>query len=163
MDIFSPRGIQAREDEVKMLNSLRLMYKSQGKNVVLAESHKDKPAKIDGVIVEDGVITGIYESKCRYINRAKLRDYGNTLLIGNDKIEAGAKMSAYLSAPFYLLTYLVNEPICLMIQITDDKGNKLFDFEVNETQTKANINGGTAIRDNAFIDIKNAFEFPIIN
>lgn len=162
MDIFTPKGQKSLSDEREMIKSLDHAYKSNGKNVSFVETPKDKPSKVDGFIVENGIVIGIYESKCRYIDRAKMLEYDDKLIISHHKIESGIRMSCDIFAPFYVLAYLVNEPTCFMIQITDDTGKKVIDVDVRKTYTQASINGGIALRDNAFISIDKAFEFPIV-
>lgn len=163
MAIETDRGQASLEHEKVLISSLESFYRSQGKNRTFPKTRRDKYAAIDGMIVEDGVVVGIYESKCRFFNKAALHyQFNDEYLIGNDKIVSGLKMSKDFYVPFYALIYLVYEPVIFIHQISDDSGNAIVEMEVKKTKTQASMNGGVAYRENAFIPIKSALEFPVI-
>lgn len=139
--------------------------------VAIWESHHDGchyirtpehlPSTIDAVLVRDGVVEGIAEMKCRYdVNREQFNTkYKGTWLVTMEKIGKAAKVSAELRVPLYGFLYLVQDRTLLTVQITDASGEFCVPMTVEETETQATINGGVALRKNAFIDMIDAREW----
>ena len=60
MDILTEKGQQSLRHEDKMLGVIKEKY-----NVDIIETDKASPALCDGFMVRNGIITGVFESKCR--------------------------------------------------------------------------------------------------
>lgn len=75
-------------------------------------------------------------------------------LITHEKVMHGQKVSKFLSVPFYVIVRLVNDHVILFWKMTDDKGEPQFDYPVRPTTTQATCNGGTAVRNNAYLPIQ---------
>ena len=161
LDILSPKGQQSLRDERDMLESLRRVFESSGSSMQIVETDKDTPCSVDGFLIKNGIISGVFESKVRYMDRAKMRKYNNEWLVTFDKINTGLQLSKILCVPFYGLLYLVHEPIGMMVHIGDEFGDPVANMKVAQTTTSKTCNGGVITKANAFIDIGNAFEFEI--
>lgn len=156
LDIDSPKGQQSLIEERKMLDVVRSYYEFD-----VFETDKEVGCRVDGFLARDNQLFGVFESKCREMDLHTLRvNYKNQWLITYDKILAGLDLSKQLYVPYYGLLYLLHEPICMMIQISDDRGNAIVDIAVRETITQRSINGGLAKRVNGFVDMSTAYTFP---
>jgi len=141
-----------------MLDTLRDVYPEKQ----FFGTRKSKSAPYDGIITQDDFIAGIFESKCRNMSRAELRGYNDELILTASKLYKCAERAKEIFVPFYVFIYLVPDRLVLMQQVTDTEGNYLVRFTVEKTETQATCNGGTAIRDNAYIDVSGAEEISIL-
>lgn len=157
MDILTPKGQQSLEQERRLLASF-----CAATDYSVIETDKNQPAQVDGFIVCDGELCGIFESKCRKANIAQMHRWGDEWILTHQKLLDGAELSKRLRTPFYGIVYLLDEPIGIVIKLTDNEGKILPKVRVETTETQATVNGGTAVRANAYIDISNCFTFPII-
>lgn len=114
----------------------------------------------DGFVSMDNNIVGLFEAKSRdasYRHPGLIKYKGveyETYLITERKIEQGAKYSKEFGVPFFILVYLRGSGHVLSIQVTDQYGHVIIDYEKASTRTQATINGGIARRANAFIKIE---------
>lgn len=74
-------------------------------------------------------------------------------LISNDKLSHGQQLSYMTSMPFFVIVNLIYENKLLVWKITDTDGNFLENFPRRRTKTRATVNGGTAERLNAFLQM----------
>ena len=107
------------------------------------------------------ILKGIAEIKSRKTAGGKRFDYdylqkAGTYLISNHKIVDGQKLSALLKVPYLVIVDLMQDSWILSWKITDSNGEFLFDFQVEQTKTQDNCNGGVAFRHNAFLPIGEA-------
>jgi len=158
MDILTEKGQESLQYEHKMLNKIRdhICKKHKG-NSFIYETNKDEPSKVDGIIIKDGVLSGVFESKCRTMGLVELMEYGSWL-ITMDKIMDGKKLSEMLCVPFVGFLYLIKDDIIMYWKITNSKGEFLFNFDIKKTKTQKTINGGEAIRTNAYLPFKDGNE-----
>lgn len=134
-----------------MIQYIRDKYK-----IKVIETPKNQPAICDGIMIKNNDLIGIFESKCRYnINYNDIKKMGSWL-VTYKKIDECAWLSSKLRVPFYGILYLKSDPTILRWKITDNTGSYLFDFEVKQTRTQRSINGGKAVRENAFLPTKYA-------
>ena len=148
MDILTEKGQQSLKKENEMLGIIKSKY-----GVDIIETHKDKPALCDGFTVRNGIITGIFESKCRNNTLQDFNEWGSWI-VTYDKIDGLAWMSSILCVPAIGFLYLIPEKTILTWTITDNEGNYLFDFKVDKTITQRTINGGKIERENAYLPMK---------
>ena len=163
MDILSEKGQKSLQYERIMLNKIRdhICAKHRG-NSYIYETNKDKASKVDGFIVKDGVLSGIFESKCRNMGLIELMEYESWLITLN-KIMDGKKLSEMLCVPFIGFLYLIKDDIVMYWKITDDTGEFLFDFDIKKTKTQQTINGGEVVRDNAYLPFSKGNELLLKN
>lgn len=158
MDILTKKGQKSLEYERRMLDKINFhICKDHKKDSMLIETDKDMDAKVDGIIVKDNQVSGIFESKCRNMSLMELNSYGSWL-ITFDKIMDGKNLSKMLCVPFIGFLYLIKDKIVMYWKITDSKGEFEFDFEIKKTKTRKTINGGEAIRTNAYLPVKYGYE-----
>ena len=158
MDILTEKGQASLRYEREMLDRIRhSICAEHKKGSYIFETDKDMDAKVDGMIVKDDQVTGIFESKCRDMSMMELINYGSWL-ITFDKIMDGKRLSEMLRVPYLGFLYLIKDKIVMYWKITDSKGNFLFDFDVRNTRTQKTINGGSIIRTNAYLPFKKGIE-----
>ena len=168
MDSKSPKGLIALKDSNRMLDALRQLYSSNVTSIEIFITNPDEYAHVDGIIVENNIITAIFEQKCRYkMDRNQLRYlFNNELLVDYVKIQALLNSSSNFCVPSYFLNYLVdeeNKPNCFMTQFTDKYGNPLIEYKVEKRLCKKTINSTEKVlKDIALIPIKDSFEFTTV-
>ena len=158
MDILTKKGQISLQYERIMLNKIRdHICKKHKSNSFIYETDKNKASKVDGVIVKDNILSGVFESKCRNMGLMDLMEYGSWL-ITMDKIMDGKEMSKMLCVPYIGFLYLIKDDIVMYWKITDSDGEFLFDFDIKKTKTQKTINGGEAIRTNAYLPFEKGNE-----
>ena len=150
MDILTKKGQQSLRYEDKMLNTIKEKY-----SVDIIETNKDTPALCDGFLVRNGIITGVFESKCRNATVEDFEKWGSWL-VTYAKIAGLAWISNKLRIRAFGFLYSIPDDVILMWRITDNEGNYKFDPDIRKTNTQATINGGQAERENAYLPIKHS-------
>lgn len=136
------------------------------------ETDQDRSADVDGIlgVASNGhnIIQSVLEIKSRFdMDMAKLfNEYEGRWLISHDKLLRGYDLAHALRSDFNCMLVLKQDRRAFLRKIA--KHNKdtgglewVADFEVRKTETQKSINGGTAYRDNAYIDMYNARMFDI--
>lgn len=119
---------------------------------------KHEYSLIDGIIVKEKKIVAIYELKTRDIKFETLcKQYNDEFLISKSKLDAGVQMSKHTRTPFVLILNTTIDDNIFIKSITNDNGEIICQYRIEKTKTKKNIDGGVAIRDNAFIKMFNVF------
>ena len=154
MDVDTERGQSALRLEREAVRKFTTVH--QGYDFI--ETPKDKPALVDGVFAEGGVVRAVVEVKVRKLTRRRLRELGDTWLSAMTTLDAGRAASFILGAPFVGMLYLIPEKRLLTLKITNDKGHWALDFEKKETTTQKSINGGEAVRLTAYLPLATAKE-----
>jgi hypothetical protein len=116
------------------------------------QTPKDRPAKVDAILTRNGEVMGLAETKCRYNLTLEQfqRMFQNEWLITAEKVESGAKLASGFCVPLYGFLFLVDADVLLVQNLSAAKMRK----EVTETQRT--INGGTAMRENYFVQMDTA-------
>ena len=116
------------------------------------QTPKDKPAKVDAILTRHNEIIGVAETKCRYkICLTQFQNaFRNEWLITHEKVASGIKLANALCVPLYGFLYLVDDDVLLVQNLTTTP------MRVEATATQRTINGGVAIRENAFIPMNGA-------
>lgn len=118
---------------------------------------KDEPAVFDAFLVSDGTVVAAVECKCRQMTYEQFTGrFESKWLITADKIEYGAMVAKELCIPLVGFLYLVPSNILLTRKLYDSKTHCYAPMEVRETQTQATVNGGLAVRRNAYVDMRDA-------
>lgn len=116
---------------------------------------------IDGFLIKENSVIAIFEGKFR---QAALQDgkllYLNRLyddyLITAQKIDDGVAMAKKMCIDYYLLIALSDSPEILSFKIYDYQTNTIITHIRKNTRTQKTVNGGSAIRENAYIKISEA-------
>ena len=93
MDILTEKGQESLKHEKNMISIIKSKY-----NVNIIETNKDNPALCDGFTTRNGIITGVFESKCRNATLKDLNKWGSWL-VTYDKINDLAWMINKLCVP----------------------------------------------------------------
>lgn len=153
MDILTPKGQETREQEKEALTLFRETFR----DFEFFETPKHLPADIDGLIVKDGTLISGVEVKCRNMTIGNLRDdYSNRWLITADKIDRGVAVCKGLGIDFRGFLYLVPDNMLLIVPIWSYEKGYVADIEYENSKTQATVNGGTAFRLNAYVDVSGA-------
>jgi hypothetical protein len=151
MDILSPKGQLSVEDEQRAVK----IFVSNFAGFIYAETPKNKPADIDAFIINNGIIVACVETKCRYdcdLHKFQTQ-YENKWLVTFDKLEKARSIAKSLCIKSVGFLYLKQSDVLLVQSISDQNGNYIPDINIATTATQATINGGKAIRTNAFINM----------
>ncbi len=164
LGIFSNKG---QEHLRKSSEAEKAVEREYG--ITLLQFQESRTSRIDGVMVNaEGQVVGIYETKSRTGNleyngqdpvfRFRDKDY-DSMLITADKINTMKKMSTYLQVSSYLICNYTNN-IIGVFQVTNNSGSiALQNIQLKKIRTRANVNGGTAHRENYFIPLHNGTFF----
>lgn len=169
MDIYSPKGLETLEQErraAELIERSFPKYKYIGTHKPEEnESQNDAAAaSVDAVLVENGKIKCVCETKCRVMTREKLvADYDNRWLVTFDKVMNARIAAFHLGVPMVGILYLVPDDIVLMQRICDapmnrELGRLCTSMVIETTVTQKTVNGGKALRTNAYIDMSGATE-----
>jgi len=94
LDINTERGQKSLKYERVMLDRIKSSF-----SVDLVETDKSMDAKVDGLVLKDGQLMGIFESKCRDMNYVQFQQH-KSWLVTFDKLLDGKKLSQMLRVPF---------------------------------------------------------------
>lgn len=145
LDINTPKGQESLKQEIEMLK-----YISKCWDVKIKTTPKNGSSPYDGVMLKNEKIIGIFESKNRNIEI----DQYDTWLITYNKLEECKNIAKKMNVPFYGFLGLELSNVVACFKITNSNGEYLFDFEHKVTPTQATVNGGEALRDNAYLPFK---------
>lgn len=153
MDILTPKGEETLRQELRAIE----LFQKKFTGVRYVHTPKNKPASVDAVLVKDSEIVAVVETKCRQMTLNDLLfKFEGDWLITWDKVVAGRDVALSLRVPFVGLLYLVPDDTLLVQKITDADGEWNVDMRIKETTTQRTVNGGSAVRYNAYISMENA-------
>lgn len=153
LDIATNKGQESATQEINMIQVIGDLYPK----FQFITTDKSKPADVDGVLIHDGQIKAVVESKCRNASLDDLRgSFKNEWLVTYEKLTKGCALAKSLCVPFVGFLYLIKSESILSVQISDEHGVFLPSIRIDRTKTQATINGGLVVRANAFIHMANA-------
>jgi len=155
MDILTKKGEQTVKDEYIAYQ----LFQSNYPHYNIVSTPKDKPSDFDGLLIRDKRIVSVIETKCRYdcdLNKFKT-DYNSEWLVTFDKILKIKGIADSMRVSVVGFLYLVPSRV-LLVKTLIDRGTFLTDMGIRTTKTKRSVNGGKAVRTNAFIDMRFAKE-----
>lgn len=156
MDATSAKGLEVRDEVEEVIERLEKKWDS-----LFVQFSNESPVRFDGMIIEDRNIGAIFEFKCRDVSVRdsqlfyKGKGY-DTIILTQEKIDHGVNYSKQFRVPFLFIFYARKSGSVHCIQITNSKGEYLFNYKVENSVTKATINGGRAMRVNAYLPINQA-------
>jgi hypothetical protein len=155
LDINTPRGQVTLQDERKA----KVLFERAHPEFKYIDTPKDEISAVDGMVEKHGELFGVVETKCRYdLTEKFFRERWNGLwLITHDKLKKGRMVSELLRVPLWGFLFIVDDNTLLTQKMFCPK-SKLWiaPFHIERTQTQATVNGGSANRVNAFIDMNKA-------
>jgi len=151
MDILTSKGQMSRRHEQEAMH----LFATHQPAVTLLETPKDRPARLDGLIAEGDQLIGGYEVKCRYrlTHHDLMTKFKGEWLVTAEKLHECIAVCRALEIPFFGFLYLVDEKKLLIQRIWNPKTDRTVRIRTDRTATQKTINGGTIIRENAFIDM----------
>lgn len=145
------------------LNDEQTLAKWLEKNFSLKyiQTPKDTPALVDAIVTNknSSELLGVAETKCRY-DIASLEqfqaNYKNEWLVTWSKVNNAINIATSMGVPCVGFLYLVKPRVLLTQKLSDNTGRLAVDVRLSTTSTQATINGGIALRTNAFINMAGA-------
>lgn len=160
MDILTTRGQQSLADERVAARWLERRFDCR-----YLETPKDKPAFVDAIILDNDAqtIRAVVETKCRY--KADLdtfrRSWKSEWLVTWQKVQHAIAIAHGLGVPCIGLLYLVDCRTLLLQRLSHADGRLAVGIRLATTETQATVNGGLAVRTNAYIDMAEAEVYAI--
>ena len=152
LDINTPLGQRSLADEREAI----AIFHRHHPGCYFVETPKDQPAAIDGMIERDGVTRAIVEVKARSFTLEQFQiTHGSQWLITASKIDKAAEIADALCVPLWGFLYLVNSKVLLTQQL-HHRGRQITSISRRHSVTQATINGGSANRLNAYVDMREA-------
>jgi hypothetical protein len=151
MDILTAKGQITVEQEAEA----GMMFEA-ATGFRYVNTPKNKPAVVDALLIQDGVLGAIAETKCRMMSLVDFDGFDYRWLVTFDKISKAKQLSEMLCVPLVGILYLVPDKTLLYRRLTNADGSWACNFHTEDTQTQATVNGGKAVRKNTFIDMSDA-------
>jgi hypothetical protein len=155
LDINTPRGQETLHDELEMA----ALFEEHRPGFSYVMTDKTGTATVDAIIVRlyNKAIIGVAEAKCRKMTLDTFRGpFKSEWLVTAEKVRGGAAIAKALGVPLWGFCYLVPSRILLTQRLFDPASGWLARIEERRTKTQATVNGGTAWRLNAYIDMRSA-------
>lgn len=154
MDILTPRGQESRKWEDRCAS----IWSSHYPQISYVSTDKNSPCAVDAILVKDNQIIGVVEQKSRPSLTVVefMTDHKGEWLVTNQKIKDGVAIAKALHTKFVGFLYLPEADLVMFKTIWQPDEGWIAPIRVQKTTTQATINGGTAVRENAFIDMKTA-------
>lgn len=154
LDINTPRGRIAAQDQE---NAARIVFgESSGSNryKFVRTSDTDRAA-VDGIVFRDWTISSVCEIKSRDCDYDTLmNEFHGEWLLTYQKLLDLQKVCQLLCVPGYGLLYLKGSQEVVVLKLVNESGHIACKFRIQRTETQATCNGGKAIRENAYIDVR---------
>lgn len=153
MDILTPKG------QVSLAHEMRAaeLLESRWPDFQYVSTPKDQPAAVDALLVSEGVVRGVVETKCRDMSlKTFINKFDGRWLVTKDKLDQGGDVAYGLRVPFVGCLYLIPDDTLLVQSLTNNRGEWLVEIKYETTMTQRTINGGLAERVNGFIDMRYA-------
>lgn len=153
LDILTPKGMATVKEE----NEAARLFEAEYPNFLYLRTPKDSPSPVDAVIANKRQILCVIECKCRQMTLKTLAGkFSWEWLVTGAKLTDGIAVAEALSVPFAGFLYLVPEKRLLIQRIWGPKTGYCATIRWDKTETQATVNGGIAMRMNAFINMQNA-------
>lgn len=111
------------------------------------------PATVDGMMYRGNCLEAVLEIKTRDMTTEQLRAWHNEWLVTFDKIIEARNIAKALCVPLVGFLYLKPERRLMVRRICGPSGLFTTKLRVETTETQATVNGGRAVRSNAFLDM----------
>ncbi len=121
------------------------------KKVGYATTTDTSDADVDAILWRSSIV-GVAEVKTRNLTHQQLSGFGS-YLVTFSKLEKLRSVAKALRCPGLLLVYLIPETRTVWWKVCDSQGEWTVDVKVERTSTQATCNGGTAMRDNAYLPV----------
>tara|TARA_R110000822_G_scaffold143954_6_gene282482 strand:- start:2783 stop:3274 length:492 start_codon:yes stop_codon:yes gene_type:complete len=154
MDILTPRGQESRKWEDRAVK----IWSSHYPDIIYASTDKDTPCVVDAVLVKNGKILGVVEQKSR--PGMTVLDFNVTYekrwLVTQKKLDDASEIAQALQTKLVGFLYFPEADVLLVKTLMAPGKGWVTDIRTEHTRTQATINGGSAVRLNAYIDMTDA-------
>ena len=152
LDIFTEKG----QESVRQEQNAIFLFHDAYPDWKYIETPKNSPCAADGFLAKNNVLCGVVETKCRDMTIEQFDKFNLEWLVTMQKIIDCVKIAESLHVHLFGFLYLIPSKMLLIKKIWDNKEGFVVDFNVIKSETQATINGGTAIRSNAYIKMNDA-------
>ena len=160
LDILTPAGQKTLADEQVVAESF-----TRQTGILYVQTPKKLPAVCDALLIKDGILVGLAETKCRYdIPDMEFwrQKYKSEWLITWAKVTRNCHLADQHCVPMVGILYLVEPKIFLVKRIYDgEKKSWIARVRTERSVTQAGVNGGSADRMNVFVDMRDATEYAL--
>lgn len=157
LDINTPKGRETAEEELKMAKVFQRNY------TFIRYIHTDKTgprakAIIDGQLLCYDKILCLVEQKSRFnFTLEEFRStFENRWLVTYGKIVKAELCCEFMQLPLEGFLWIVQSKCLLRKVIWTPEKKRIANLYTAETETKRTVNGGSIVRENAFIDMSDA-------
>lgn len=157
LDIATPRGQRTLEYEQRAAE----IFLHHHPLYTYAETPKDRPGLVDALLVEAAQVRAVVEQKSRDMTIDTLRSWDYEWLVTMEKVRIASAIAKQLCVPFVGFLYLIPEDALLVKRITNADGSLATGVREESRRTQATVNGGSAVRLNAMIDMSGARWFTM--
>jgi len=150
MDILTPKGQVSLADEQRLARWLEQRF-----SFSYIQTPKNSPAAIDAVVVKDNKLLAVAETKCRYdVTLEQFQtSYKNQWLVTWAKVQNMMAIASSLGIPSVGFLFLIKSNTVLIQRLSEPDGKLVPTINLQTSSTQASINGGKALRTNAYIDM----------
>jgi hypothetical protein len=154
LDVNTVRGQKTLVDERRCVQIIESHH--PGWEFVLTP--KERESAIDGILVQNAVTRAIVEQKSRYdVGFEQFIDrYRFQWLVTFEKIIKAKAIAEAFRIPLVGALYIVRDDVVLIQLLWSPGEGWCAELCIRKTETQATVNGGRALRDNAFIDMRSA-------
>lgn len=160
LDILTPAGQKTLADEQVVAQSF-----TRQTGILYVQTPKDAPATCDALLIKDGILVGMAETKCRYdIPDMEFwrQKYKSEWLITWRKVTRNCDLADGLCVPLVGILYIVQPKIFLVKRIYDGRNKHwVAKLRTERSVTQAGVNGGSADRMNVFVDMRDAKQYAL--
>lgn len=150
LDCLTPKG---REWIARQHEAIEL-YRRRFPHFDIAHFDDESAAELDFVVIDDGNVKAFGEVRSREMtSEALFNQFRGEWIVTEEKLLRGMDIARRLRTRFFMLLYMVPEKRIFVEPIVDEHGFIHGKWRVDRTATQATSNGGTAVRDNAFLQI----------
>lgn len=154
MDILTPRGQESRKWEDRAVQ----IWSSHYPDIIYASTDKDTPCVVDAVLVKNNNVVGVVEQKSRpglsFVDF--IVTYEKRWLVTQQKLDSASMIAQSLKTNLVGFLYFPTADVLIVKTLWKNSAGWVADIVTEQTRTQATINGGSALRYNAYIDMTGA-------
>jgi len=154
LDVNTPKGQKTIVQEQRAVE----LFCEHFPSTKYVNTPKKGSATVDSLLIKEGNLVGVVETKCRQMTRSQLEQYGDEWLVTWDKIDGARKIATSLGVSLWGFLYLVPDDLLIIVEISNAQGEFLREMRVEATQTQKTVNGGLIVRNNAYISVTGCTE-----
>ena len=157
LDVNTPRGQETLRDEERAVQ----IFERNFEGWTYRHTNKSGDAKANAFLFDaNDVMRRVVETKCRYdLSLSKFQNespFDNEWLLTAQKLRDLCECAKLLRCPAVGFLYLVQDDCLLIVRLCNDNGELLPNVRYANTRTQKTCNGGSTVRENAFIDMSAA-------